>query len=166
MSVEKNKESARRFERSAMHIFPSVLSTLLLIACRTASPPEDDLTNLNEDLLEAAKEGDFDAAKTLLENGADANAKDKQGRTALMKAANMGYTGIVRVLLDAGADVNAKNQDLTTALMWAASEGHAAVVELLLDAGADVNAKADKGVTALMAAVAASSLDSHVSFLT
>lgn len=38
-----------------------------------------------------------------LENGADVNAKDKDGKTALMLISNLGYTDIVSLLKNAGA---------------------------------------------------------------
>lgn len=42
----------------------------------------------------------------LLESGADPNAHDARGRTALGDAAERGYLAVVRVLVDAGADLN------------------------------------------------------------
>ena len=44
-----------------------------------------------------------------LEKEADVNAKDNEGRTALMAASNYGHTEIVSMLLEMGADVNAKD---------------------------------------------------------
>ena len=42
--------------------------------------------DVNQDLIEAAKQGDPSAVKALLAKGADVNAKDEDGRTALMTA--------------------------------------------------------------------------------
>lgn len=112
--------------------------------------------DINLDLLVAAKKGDTATVQALLDKGADVNAKDKDGWTALMFAANNGHATIVQALLDRGADVNAKTEDEkgATALMVTAWQGHTAIVEALLDRGADVNAKAkDDGMTALMLAV-------------
>ena len=77
-----------------------------------------------------------DIVRLLLEKGADVNAKDKYGETALISASLCGFTGTVRLLLDKGADVNAKTNDGHTALMYASSNMHADVVRLLKDHGA------------------------------
>ncbi|HCR38575.1 MAG TPA: hypothetical protein DIV80_03745 [Synergistaceae bacterium] len=50
----------------------------------------------------------LDIARTLIEAGADVNAKDIQGWTPLHEAAEAGRTDIVQLLLDHGADVNAR----------------------------------------------------------
>ena len=62
--------------------------------------------DLGSQLLEAAKGGQTEKVKALLEAGADVEAKDNDGETVLMVAAVGGYTDVVRTLLEAGADVN------------------------------------------------------------
>ena len=91
----------------------------------------------------AAAVGSAGAMTLLLDNGANANATNATGATALMWAA----TDIekVRLLLARGADVNVASQRGRTALQSAArSDSSAAIVRLLLAAGAD--AKAVDGV--------------------
>jgi ankyrin repeat protein len=92
------------------------------------------------------------------DKGADVNAKDNNGDTALMEASRKdvlmkahleGHLELVRLLLDKGADVNAKDNNGDTALMQASRKGHLDVVRALLDKGADVNAKNNNGDTAL-----------------
>jgi ankyrin repeat protein len=61
--------------------------------------------------------------KALIDKGADVNAKDKDGQTALMLAAGGGYTEIVKALIEKGADVNAKNNTGDTALSLAKKGG-------------------------------------------
>ena len=46
----------------------------------------------------------MDVAKLLIENGADVNAKDNDGVTALMQASENGHTEIVSLLKSAGAE--------------------------------------------------------------
>lgn len=107
--------------------------------------------NLELDLHRAVMQNDIATVKTLLAQGADVNAKDKYGFTALMSAVAGEYIDIVEILLAQGADVNARHKkDGSTALIGAVSLMHTDVVEILLAQGADVNAKNRGGVTALM----------------
>ena len=89
----------------------------------------------------AAKGGQSEIVKLLLESGADANAAQESGGTPLLYAAEAGHQEIVKLLLDAGANVNA-TYTLTkaTPLHKAALAGHNEVVRLLLAGGADVRA--------------------------
>jgi ankyrin repeat protein len=94
-------------------------------------------TNLNDDLLTAARRGDARAVESLLDRGADVNAASAYGVTALFFAADKGHVEVVRVLLRHKAEVNRKDTFYqTTALSWAASKGHADVVRALVEAGA------------------------------
>jgi len=86
----------------------------------------------------------------LLKKGADVNAKDKYGYTALILVSEKGHTEIVAMLLEKGADVNAKRNDGNTALVLASAMGHAEIMAMLLEKGADVNAKNNDGDTALL----------------
>ena len=89
--------------------------------------------DINSQLIEAAKKGDTVSIKTLLDAGADVNAKNGNGFTALMWAAGRGHTEIAQALLDAGADVNAKGNDGQTALMAATQAGHPQIAQALLE---------------------------------
>ena len=80
------------------------------------------------DLNLAAGEGHAAVVMRLLEAGADVNATEKDGVTALHWAAKDGHTAIVMRLLAAGANVHARDEDGLTALDWAAKQGHAAIV--------------------------------------
>ena len=102
-------------------------------------------------LIDAAEEGRAQAARLHIEFGADVNAADESGVTALMEAA-WGAADIVQMLLRAGANVNPADEYGTTALMHAAegdSNERSTIIALLLDAGADVNAVNKEGKTAL-----------------
>jgi hypothetical protein len=90
--------------------------------------------------------------KRLLAEGADVNARDQSGESALLLAVLNCSEGLVRSLLEAGAEVNVIGSEGETPLIRAAARGKTEVVRLLLAYGADVNAKSEFGRTALSAA--------------
>ena len=69
--------------------------------------------------------------KVLLDKGADINAKDKVGWTALHSASFKGHTEVVKVLLDKGADINAKGADGMMARDLAYNKGYTEIVKLI-----------------------------------
>ena len=101
------------------------------------------------ELIVAARDGETDTVRKLLETGANVHAKDDRGETALRWAALNGHSEIVRVLLNAGSDVYAEDKYGFTALMEAARHRPTETVKVLLDAGADVNAKTTWDRTAM-----------------
>lgn len=102
---------------------------------------QDPKQALNDQLFEAVRKGDATAVTTLLDKGADVNAKFRYGQTALFKAAERGFANVVKVLLDRGADPTIKDTFYgATARTWAVDHGHAEVVKLLFEkdpSGAD-----------------------------
>lgn len=84
-----------------------------------------DTATVDEQLIEAVKLRDLALAKTLLNNGANASAEDKDGWTALLYAIDRGVSvEVVQLLLDSGADVNAKTVDGRMPLLEAAAGDH------------------------------------------
>ena len=72
-------------------------------------------------------------------HGRGVDARDEDGRTALMQAAQHGGehgAGMMRLLVDAGADANKQSKDGWTALMMAAWRGSAEAMRLLVARGA------------------------------
>ena len=72
----------------------------------------------------------------LLDHGAEVNARDDSGFTALMYASGRARVQTVQALLDNGADLEAQNGNGETALILASSVRHTEMVHLLLDRGA------------------------------
>ncbi|MEZ0225738.1 MAG: ankyrin repeat domain-containing protein [Alphaproteobacteria bacterium] len=109
-------------------------------------------------LMDAAFRGDGRRVAGLLKGGADINATNATGATALTLAAQNGHKAVVSYLLSKGAGVNAiegaakTNKAGMTALMHAAQQGHAEIVKMLLEKGADTKVKTSLGQTALMLA--------------
>ena len=85
----------------------------------------------------------------LLERGATVDAKDKNGRTALLYASSGSSAKTVGLLLRNGSDVNVQaTAEGFTALMMAASEGQLEVARVLLLNGASVDTMDKDGDTA------------------
>ncbi|MCB1020584.1 MAG: ankyrin repeat domain-containing protein [Acidobacteria bacterium] len=118
-----------------------LLTTLCAAAPKTGS-----------NLPDAAEHKDLPALQALLKQGADPNAAQTDGMTALHWAAYLDQLPIAKALLDAGADPAPQNRYGVTPLSMAAVNGSAPMIALLLDKGADANTALPGGETALMTA--------------
>ena len=102
---------------------------LSVIALVAAAP-------LDSPVADAAMRGDAETVRTLLQQGADVNAAQGDGMTALHWAAERGNTEIAEMLAYAGANTEATTRiGAYTALHLASRSGSVAVVELLLTYG-------------------------------
>jgi ankyrin repeat protein len=110
-------------------------------------------------VAQAAKRRDVAAVRTLLRAGADVNAVEADGSSALLWAAYHSNTELVRMLLDAGAKPDVRNRYGISPLLQASRLGHMPTIQALVDAGADINLAQSEGETPLMAAAAAGSLE-------
>ena len=99
-------------------------------------------------LLYAVRHGNLEAARALIDAGADVNARDGYGVTPLHHAASENVTGIGKMLIKAGADVNMQDESGHTPLHYATRERSAVIVGLLFEHGADMDIKDWEGRTA------------------
>jgi ankyrin repeat protein len=90
--------------------------------------------NLKQGLIDATIKGDRPTVTELLSRGADVNAKDDNGQTALMVATYKGEVGLVHLLLEKGADPRIPDRDGWTAFKYAEQLQETAILELLGDA--------------------------------
>lgn len=112
---------------------------------------------MSQQLIEAVNAGDVARVRDLIAQGADVDARDAYGATALMNAAHSGNLEMVETLLAAGAEVDAKDELGWTALMKACfnaeqDRGFPDIVSRLIKAGADPNVKITYGIRPLMLA--------------
>ena len=128
------------------------VSALALSAFLRAAAPSS--------VVEAAMQGNKDAVRTLLKQGADVNTAQGDGMTALHWAAQKGDLELAQTLLYAGANVRATTRvGGYTPLLIASRNGHATLVDALLAGGADPNLATSNGATPLMMAAQGGNAD-------
>ena len=116
-------------------------------------------TGGDQRLLNAVKASNPTAVQSLLQSGADVNAKEVDGTTALDWAVSHDDLKIVELLIGAHADVKAVNRYGVSPLLIACNNASAPVVQALLKAGADPNSAMPEGETATMTAARAGKAD-------
>jgi ankyrin repeat protein len=116
-------------------------------------------------LADAAEQRNAALFRKLLDAGADVNAAQVDGMTALHWAVYNDDAATARMLVRAGAKINAANRYGVPPLSLAATNGNADLVKLLLEAGADANATLPGGETVLMTAARVGNVDAVKSLL-
>ena len=91
--------------------------------------------------------------RLLLNAGADVNAKNCLGKTALMITSENGFSQQTHILIPEGADVNKQDMYRDAALMLAVKGGHVQCLKFIIQAGAAVNIKNMFGETGLILAI-------------
>src|SRR2546427_4281858 len=128
--------------------------SLLMFSLAVASVAAEKPT-----LADAAEQRNSALIRTLLDAGADVNAAQADGMTALHWAVYNDDADTARLLMRSGANVNAANRYGVPPLSLACTNGNADLVKFLLDAGADANASLQGGETVLMTAARSGNLE-------
>jgi ankyrin repeat protein len=135
----------------------SLLATMAAVTALQSPPPSrlpasPTVAAEPQPLIEAAKGRDWTTLRALVERGADVNATEPDGATALHWASYWDAVDAAELLLRAGADPKAANDLGATALWNAALNGNEPMVRALLAAGADPNAALLSGETPVLTA--------------
>jgi len=127
--------------KSAMVVIPIVMAVSVGVMVA------GDMSELNQELVKAANNGDLVKVKQLVKEGADVhvvtNDRFLGAIPVLMVATQKGHRDIVQFLIENGADVNVRTTgdiEGVTALMIASGRGYLDIVKFLVENGADVNA--------------------------
>ena len=154
-----NEEVSGLFQRiiaidKKAHIFVIVASVPMIRRVYAMSCASGDYKSIIDAvMIEICVNGHADIVTKLIQAGADVNATDPNGRTALTHdTLRSGDDYIEMQLIQPGDDANAEDYGEWTALMSACFRGHEVVVSQLIEAGVNVDAKGEDGNTALMLA--------------
>jgi len=116
-----------------------------------ASDPSGGAT-MDQQLLAAAASGDLAGISAALDGGANVDARDDRGRTALLVATVARQTEAVRVLLEAEPEIDLQDDQLDNPFLYAGAEGLLDILTLVNEAGADPSITNRYGGTALIPA--------------
>jgi len=109
--------------------------------------------DVQSELANAVLASDVDRIRFLVEKGADVNAHDAQGYSALQAAARNRNDKLIPLLIELKADVNGRDRDGFTALIHAAERNHVPTIQALVAKGADLEASVDGGFGPLSLAI-------------
>ncbi|WP_272679504.1 ankyrin repeat domain-containing protein [Providencia sp. PROV032] len=85
-----------------VHLANILMISLIFMGKGMANPQANSLVSL-------AEQGNLQAVKSLVEQGANIEQRDLRQRTALMAATHENRVDVARYLIERGADVNAKD---------------------------------------------------------
>ena len=105
------------------HLLLTTIAAVLLVGCgesQQSAPQTEPVAEATKpttppkapdiSIHDAANEGNIEAVKKALADGANVNAKDEDGETSLHRAAWSGLKEIAELLISNGSDVNAKSE--------------------------------------------------------
>lgn len=106
---------------------------------RNATVVEEDVSDDETLVGDDFSDDRYDLVKRLVEHGADVDAVDSDGRTALMFAVLSENLQVVKFLIESGADINKVDNKGFSALVFAVILNNVDITKLLIHHGADVN---------------------------
>lgn len=121
-------------------------------------------SKLDDNLINEVLSGNTEGVKNAILQGANINARDALGTSALMLACDLNYFDLVSLFISKNANLDLSNQFGLTALHYAVQRRDIRVVRILLNSNDDgiekrVNKKDEKGNTPLHYAVESGNLD-------
>ncbi len=116
------------------------------------APRPINVSQANAALFDAAKSGNTQHVSSLLSQGANVNASNANGETALHAAASRDQVAVAQLLIQRGANINSQTTQGWTPLHSAARFGKTAVTQLLINRNAQ-NLRNNQGKTAIQLAL-------------
>ena len=104
--LDKNKSQggSKMKTRALVSIVILVLTVLIISSCATTPKTKEEREGVHPEVFfESVRSGDYAEVKRLIEEGANVNAKDNDGATALMWASLKGHQEVSKLLIEAGA---------------------------------------------------------------
>uniref|UniRef100_A0A3Q0SFA7 Arf-GAP with coiled-coil, ANK repeat and PH domain-containing protein n=1 Tax=Amphilophus citrinellus TaxID=61819 RepID=A0A3Q0SFA7_AMPCI len=133
--MEEEEEDLSHLHPGALLSRSAALQNFPVMADALAHGADVNWVNVNEDsstpLIQAVSVNALAACEFLLQNGANVNQADSNGRGPLHHATILGHTGLVCLFLKRGADYNARDKNQKDPITIAVDNANADIVTLL-----------------------------------
>lgn len=114
-----------------------VLLILSIASCEAKNQSSSNKTGVpQKHIIDVVNDNDLHGVQKAIENGADANTKDRSGRNLLLLATINGQSEMAALLVKKGADVNMQADNLDSPFLYAGASGQTELVKLFLEHGA------------------------------
>jgi len=135
-----------------MICFLFILQGCSMEGTNNISVETEEGVRMDQQLIEAAASKDTALIIRLIEAGANIDAQDSQGRTAVMIATYNHDVASAKALIESGANVNLQDDMKNSPFLYAGAEGYLDILKLTIQAGADPTITNRFGGTALIPA--------------
>jgi len=145
MENEKNKRSITYYIPKKMKDSAIKISSRIFSFAKLSFAKQSNMTGFLHNFLDNMDcKYDLEIVKYFIQNGADINSKDKDGKTPLYKVALGNYSedsklNIVKYLIENGANIKVRTSSGNTLLHGACSRFNLEVARYLIENGEDVN---------------------------